>query len=201
MSSATPPIKAIIFDCFGVVYNDTFGDFLGRHAGQLQKPLVFYRDLIRQSDLGELSDADFYAHVAATSGMSPAAVEAERNDLSGLDRGVVQLITTLKQHYTIGMLTNVNAEFLQQFLDNYHIRDLFEVIVASSDTGYVKPQPEIFTLILRRLGMSPSEVIFIDDQARNVQAAERLGISSILFESAEQVEAELGQRLGPFKTN
>jgi putative hydrolase of the HAD superfamily len=196
MSDSQPPIKAIIFDCFGVIYNDTYRDFLHRHARQLEKPLSYFSELQRQSDLGRLSDADFYINVAAAaSGVTPAVVEAERNDLSGLDQRVVDLINSLKPDYTIGMLSNVDAEFLQQFLDNHGIGNLFDVVVASSETGYVKPQPEIFRLMLRRLDAEPSEVIFIDDKAGNIQAAEQLGISSILFENAEQTERELKQRL------
>ncbi|HUC87444.1 MAG TPA: HAD family phosphatase [Candidatus Saccharimonadales bacterium] len=196
MSSGALPIKAIVFDCFGVIYNDTFRDFLGRHAGQLQKPLSYYRDLQRQSDLGKLSDADFYINVAAAaSEMTPATVEAERNDLSGLDQAVVRLIASLKPDYKIGMLSNVDADFFQQFLDNHGIRDLFDVVIASSETGYVKPQPEIFRLLLRRLGVGAGEVVFIDDRLGNVQVAAQLGMSSILFENAEQTERELQQRL------
>jgi FMN phosphatase YigB (HAD superfamily) len=57
-----------------------------------------------------------------------------------------------------------------------------------------KPEPEIYQLALKLLGIAPEEALFIDDLPRNTIAAEALGIPSIVFESPAQLRRELQAR-------
>ena len=80
---------------------------------------------------------------------------------------------------------------------------LFEVIVFSCDVGtrkasivgYEGPTGEnIFNLTLERLGLSPTECIYIDDNVECVEAAEEAGIEGILYLNPEQLRGELSSR-------
>jgi len=55
----------------------------------------------------------------------------------------------------------------------------------------VKPYPEIYHLTLDRIGCESHEAVFIDDKQENVDAAEKLGISGIVFHDREQAIEEL----------
>ncbi len=59
----------------------------------------------------------------------------------------------------------------------------------------IKPNAEIYELILSRYGLVAEESVFLDDTLANVEAAERAGIHGILFETKEQAEADL-RKLG-----
>ena len=80
---------------------------------------------------------------------------------------------------------------------------LFEVIVFSCDVGTRKASivgyegptgVNIFNLTLERLGLSPTECIYIDDNVECVEAAEEAGIEGILYLNPEQLRGELSLR-------
>ncbi|KAI5069386.1 hypothetical protein GOP47_0015687 [Adiantum capillus-veneris] len=66
---------------------------------------------------------------------------------------------------------------------------------VSCHTGKRKPDPEAFVDAARQLGLSPSDIIFIDDQSMNVQAAIQTGMIGLTFEGSEKLETDL-QTLG-----
>ena len=59
--------------------------------------------------------------------------------------------------------------------------------------GVIKPHPEFWTTILELEKTDPSQAVFIDDNAPNVEGAKRLGIHSILFISPEKLIKDLSQ--------
>jgi epoxide hydrolase-like predicted phosphatase len=78
-------------------------------------------------------------------------------------------------------VTNNAHEFRDGWRRLVPADELFEVIVDSSEVGVRKPDPRIFELTLERLGgIAPAEALFLDDAASNVEAAQRLGIRSVL---------------------
>ncbi|MEZ5816526.1 MAG: HAD family phosphatase [Hyphomicrobiaceae bacterium] len=82
------------------------------------------------------------------------------------------------------------ARSLFPFLDD------FDELVVSGDIGLVKPDPEIFELLIRRRNLAPRTAVFIDDSAPNIETARRLGFATIHFdERTTDLEAELA-RLG-----
>ncbi|MBQ8232813.1 MAG: HAD family phosphatase [Lachnospiraceae bacterium] len=67
--------------------------------------------------------------------------------------------------------------------------------ILSYTERIVKPDAEIYLLLLERFGLKAEESVFLDDTLRNIQAAENLGIHGIWFQSKEQAEEEL-RKLG-----
>ena len=59
----------------------------------------------------------------------------------------------------------------------------------------VKPDPAIYELLLTRYGLAAEESVFLDDTLANVEAAEKVGIHGVWFQSKEQAEEEL-KKLG-----
>lgn len=60
---------------------------------------------------------------------------------------------------------------------------------VSCDMGHRKPDDEAFLLPLRQLGAAPEDVVFVDDNVRNIDAAARLGLDAIRFTGAEDLRA------------
>jgi 2-haloacid dehalogenase len=69
--------------------------------------------------------------------------------------------------------------------------DYFEGVLISGEEGVVKPDPAIFRLLVERFGVGPARAVFVDDAARNIDAAAALGFRTVLFESAAQLRAAL----------
>jgi HAD superfamily hydrolase (TIGR01509 family) len=76
-------------------------------------------------------------------------------------------------------------------LAEWGILDLFDEVFCSAVEGLVKPDEAAYILMLKRLGVLPSEAIFIDDTAGHVEAAQKLGIHAILFTDAAELQNKL----------
>ena len=78
------------------------------------------------------------------------------------------------------------------------IDEIFEVVVDSAFVGMRKPDPEIYTLTVERLGdgIAPSDCVFIDDVDVNCDAARALGMAAVQFRSTDQAIAEVQAVLG-----
>ena len=92
-------------------------------------------------------------------------------------------------------LTNWSAETfpIAKSLERFEFLNWFEGILVSGEEMMIKPQPEIFELILSRYNIDRTKAIFIDDNIRNVIASNALGLSAIHFQSSEQLAEELRQ--------
>ena len=70
----------------------------------------------------------------------------------------------------------------------------FDEAVISGHVGAVKPDPRIFEILFERVGRRPEELVFVDDQIKNIEAARALGMTSIHYRPGVDLESELGQR-------
>ena len=70
----------------------------------------------------------------------------------------------------------------------------FDHFVISGETGTVKPNKEIFDVAIEKSGVTKEECLFLDDQLENIEAAEKLGIPSMLYKNAQQARQEFEQR-------
>ena len=68
---------------------------------------------------------------------------------------------------------------------------MFEGIVVSGEEKMVKPNPEIYKVLLDRYQLNPSECIFIDDRQANVDGAEKVGIKGVLFQGSDSLRQQL----------
>ncbi|WP_197318555.1 HAD-IA family hydrolase [Saccharomonospora sp. NB11] len=70
--------------------------------------------------------------------------------------------------------------------------DRFDVVVFSGDVGVAKPDVAVFRLTADRLGVAPSECVFVDDSVRNVAGAVAAGMVGVRHVGVEETLAELG---------
>src|SRR5436305_7325628 len=84
-------------------------------------------------------------------------------------------------------LTNMEVETYPRRLERFPFLRWFDGSVVSGFEGIAKPDPEIFELLLTRFGLAPSSTLLIDDSARNVRAAQRLGMQAIEFRSSAEL--------------
>lgn len=185
------PVQAIIFDCFGVLYNDAFKDFLQRNAKSINGNEGYYYDLANKSDTGQISDDEFYNALQEVSGEDPAALKHEFHDTHHVNQGLVELIRQLKPRYKIGMLSNSGRAMLDEFMAEHRITDLFDIVIASSETPFIKPQREIFELIAERLQLPFEDLYFVDDSATNTFAAQSYGMHVHTYISVAELHGAL----------
>jgi len=181
-------IRALIFDCFGVLYSD------GRRHIENLCPLdrqEELRSLYRQSDYGYLGRDEFVAAVSELSGISRDEFLAIETEEYVRNQPLVDFIRQKKAQHKIGVLSNVGEAFFESLFSEQERQELFDEIVLSSKVGVMKPSQEIYELTVARLGLLPEECVFIDDQPKNVEGARLAGLQSLLFTSNHQLELDL----------
>jgi 2-haloacid dehalogenase len=109
--------------------------------------------------------------------------------LNGPIQETVDILRELKDsgRYKIYALTNWQADLFSIALVRYNFLHWFDGRVVSGEEKMRKPFPEFYQLLLNRYKVAADQAIFIDDNARNVKAAEQLGITSVLFQSPGQL--------------
>lgn len=121
------------------------------------------------------------------------------NWIDSLGEAIAGTVSILKQLKEVGYklygLTNWSAETFPRARQRHDFFDLLDDMVISGEVGHVKPDPEIFQILLERIGRPARECLFIDDALANVQQAQRMGFVTVHFESPEQLKTVL-QELG-----
>jgi putative hydrolase of the HAD superfamily len=155
---------------------------------------MFGSDAWHKVLIGQVSLEDYWREIGPALGLyTPEEIEAFRHRYfadEAVNEGVLDLIRRLNSRYRLAVLSNSPPK-LAQWLEDWEILDLFDVVVCSGDEGLVKPDPAIFRLTLERLEVAPEEAVFIDDTLGHVEAARSLGLHGVRFTTAQALESEL----------
>ncbi|GAB3325399.1 HAD-IA family hydrolase [Larkinella ripae] len=113
--------------------------------------------------------------------------------LGGDIPGTVDLLRQLKDSgkYKLYALTNWSAETFPLALERFEFLAWFDGIVVSGTEKDRKPFASFYNTLLNRYAVKPDEALFIDDNLRNVKAAEQLGIHAIHFHNPDQLKDAL----------
>ncbi|MBV9420096.1 MAG: HAD-IA family hydrolase [Alphaproteobacteria bacterium] len=118
----------------------------------------------------------------------PDVIEALRRvKLSGLLTGC---ITNNMPHNAAGGTAAGRSLYSQD------IMKMFDVVIESAKIGIRKPNPEIYKLMCKQLGVEPNECVFLDDLGPNLKPAKAMGMITIKVESGPQAIKELEAATG-----
>lgn len=172
-------IKAVIFDCFGVLYTGSLAE-LANNCPDDEAVKELY-DLSRAADHGFVSRDDFVSKLMELTNLGEAEVVGLMNKAQVRSRGVFKYAEELKQRgYKIAVLSNIGRDTIKQLFndDDY---ELFHEIIASGDIGITKPHATAYDRTLARLKVQPEEAIMIDDAYANVTGAIDTGMHGVVF--------------------
>lgn len=120
--------------------------------------------------------------------------------VGGPIEGTVAILRELKDRgVPVYALTNMETTTYPLRRERYDFLRWFDGTVVSSAEGIVKPDERIFRLLLERYGLDAASTLMIDDNPRNVAAAQAVGMPTVLFESAEALRRVL-EELGVLAT-
>lgn len=183
-------IKALIFDCFGVLATDGWTPFKAKHIepnSVLERTIA---EIGRQSDTGRLSAAETTHQMAELIGVGEEVLRAA---LSGKVPNVVlfrYIESELKLRFKIGLMSNANYDVTKELFTAKQM-ELFDVVVLSYDTYLAKPDRAMYELVASKLRLQLSECLFIDDKRQYVEAAQQYGAPGLLYTSFEKFIPDL----------
>jgi len=171
-------VKAIIFDCFGVLYMPG-SEYVAQQLSPELRHTV--RDLTKQANYGLISRETYVQAISELTGQP--LEELRRVDLRSFVRNdaLLAFAQTLRPHYKIGLLSNISAHTMERFFATPERTQLFDDVVISSEVGLIKPYPAIFELAAVRLGVKPEEAVVIDDTEDNCEGAQKTGMQAIHY--------------------
>lgn len=112
----------------------------------------------------------------------------------GVNPQMYALVEELReQQIPIALLSNID-EPLAKLIRDFGLYEPFYPCLLSCEIGIEKPDPKAYELLLAKLNLPAKEILFIDDLSENVEAAKKIGIDAILFESLQQLRKELLER-------
>lgn len=145
---------------------------------------------------GKISNAEFWQQRLRPLGVADSEmVNFVKQLFAARDRihpAMRSLLYELRPLYKLAILSNTDLVEMEAWFVNHHqLPDMFDVVISSAKVGLAKPEPEIYHLTLQRIGLPADECLFIDDKPRNTEAAEALGLPSLVFVSPEQLRRDL----------
>lgn len=189
-------IRAVIFDCFGVLITDALKGLRDELYERDPAAALELDGLVRAANIGVLDVHNASKLIAELLGMS---VDEYRERVDGGEVRNLPLfsyILELKKHYKTAMLSNISTHSLQKRFTDEELRRYFDAVVTSGELGHAKPGREIYSVAANRLGVSPEECVFIDDREHFVQGATSVGMAGIVYTDFVQFRKELSSLLG-----
>jgi 2-haloacid dehalogenase len=198
-------IKAVVFD-FGGVLIDWDREYLYRQLIPDETERRWFldnvckMDWVVQQDGGQTIEdgtAELIARYPEHEALIRAFYARWPEMVSGVLEEGVALVDRLK---AVGMplfgLTNWSAETFPYAWERFDVLRQFREVIVSGRVGVVKPAPEIFALMLTEIKkhlpeIQPSELVFIDDNLKNAQAASALGWHGVHYVGAMEAETKL----------
>ena len=105
------------------------------------------------------------------------------------------MLERLGRRYRLVLVSNTNALHFEMIRQTYgHLLRHFDDLVLSFEVHAMKPRPEIFQAAVERADCRPEECFYTDDIASYIEAATRMGIDAVAFESRMQLEGEMRGR-------
>jgi putative hydrolase of the HAD superfamily len=187
-------IKAIIFDCFGVLLNDSMDAAVGTLSvsGRQRQDL---RDIMNAANLGLLTAKEAREQHAQVLGISAEEWTQLVASHEGRDTRLFAYILELKKRYKTAILSNVSEGGISRRFSAEELAQYFDVVVESGAIGVGKPDAEIYEHTLKKLDIMPNEAIFTDDRDEYCAAAVEAGLSAILFTGFDKFKSDLEELL------
>ncbi len=103
---------------------------------------------------------------------------------------ILEQLKSQRQH-RLYALTNWSAETFPWALANFEFLHWFEGIVVSGIEKTRKPHAEFYQILFDRYAVNPTTTLFIDDNIKNIDAANKIGLTTVHFQNADQLKMQL----------
>lgn len=205
-----PDLTALVVDFGGVLttsLRESFTRFVqaedvdGEHLHE-----VLFKDygegtLVHGIETGRVTMEQFERELAArlrTTSGSPLAAEGLVKRMFSGARADTRMIDAVATARNAGLKTGLlsNSWGNRDSYEFEHFDTLFDAVVISGEVGLRKPDPEIYALAARDLGVVPEQCVFVDDIAANIRGAVAAGMVGVHHSKTETTLQELEALLG-----
>jgi len=189
----------LLFDVGGVLVQLSGVETMLTWMGQRTTPDELWRmwlqsDAVRRFETGQMDEVEFSIAVTTEFGL---AVDPDRFLQSfagwptGLYPGTLEMLARIPRSYRRALLSNSNALHWPRVVNDMQLGPAFDDHFVSHLTGRIKPDADAFEHVVASLGCAPADVLFLDDNMLNVDAAKSFGMHAVRVQGAAEVQSAL----------
>ena len=113
---------------------------------------------------------------------------------TGLYPGTLEMLARIPSSYQRALLSNSNALHWTRVVSDLQLGPAFEHHFVSHLTGRIKPDADAFEHVVDSLNCTPDQVLFLDDNTLNVDAAKRFGMQAVRVQGIDETKRVLVER-------
>ena len=194
--------KLLLFDVGGVLVQltgvKTMLGWMGEKATSDEMwHMWLHSTPVREFERGRIGAEEFAAAVTAEFRLpvDPQQFLASFTGwVTGLYPGALEMLAQIPSRYQRAVLSNSNTLHWTRVVDDLGLGPAFNHYFVSHLTGRIKPDAEAFELVVESLKCSPADVLFLDDNTLNVEAARRIGMQAVRVQGISETRAALIER-------
>lgn len=108
---------------------------------------------------------------------------------------VHKLIRNVSKNHAVGLLTNIYPGVYQKAVESGNIPNIpYTFVLQSCETGFIKPEKQIYKLAEKMGGEKSSDILLIDDSPRFITPAQELGWKTFSFNNQNPNESVMSLR-------
>lgn len=194
-------IKNIIFDLGGVVLKYDIKSYLTfidipKEEQEIYKKLIWASEEWQKGDSGNITYEEIIENLCnkyPTDEKIRYILENKNNDilLSEITESVEYIKDLKNRGYKIYFLSNVSKWDIEYNIKRFEFFKLQDGSVYSCDIKCIKPDKDCYYSLLNKYNLKAEECIFIDDIKANIEAANKIGINGILFDTISNVKEKV----------
>jgi glucose-1-phosphatase len=192
----------LLFDVGGVLVQlsgvETMLRWMGENATSDEMwHMWLHSTPVREFERGRIGAAEFAAAVTAEFRLPVQPQEfldSFTGWVTGLYPGTLEMLAQISSSYQRAVLSNSNVLHWTRVIDDLRLGAAFEHHFVSHLTGRIKPDPDAFEHVVESLGCRPEQVLFLDDNTLNVDAAKRFGMQAVRVQGIGETRRALLER-------
>lgn len=182
-------VKALLFDCFGVIRPDRLAAAYAEMGGDYAADLDFIEHTQRAANMGLIDGSRFV--FAERLGISVETWMQALDRGADIDNVLLDYIADMRATYKTAILSNASRGRLQDVVGADNLQRCFDVVVESGSLGFAKPDREIYEYTADSLDVRYDECVFTDDRIEYCEAARSVGMQAIHYQSFAQFRQQL----------
>jgi HAD superfamily hydrolase (TIGR01509 family) len=120
-------------------------------------------------------------------------IQAGLADIVSLFDGAAELLEALQDKTKIALATMSSRKVVDKLLPAKRITAYFDVVVSADEVAYPKPDPEVFLIAAKKLGVTPEDCVVVEDSVFGVRAAKAANMKCVAVPSGAYSKEELEQ--------
>ncbi len=175
-------MRCVVLDAMGVLFSaaddvaELLIPFIRENGGAEDDALI--QSTYVEASLGAMTADEFWRAVGLRQ-----TLEDDYLARHSLMSGAIEFLRSARERgVPVWCLSNDVERWSRKLRASFRIDALLSGAVISSDARARKPSAAIYQCLLERSGYGPTDILFVDDRAKNVEAAREMGFSALHFE-------------------